>query len=353
MPGDRRAHYFNSLQVVDRARRAARPLRQATPRAVRRISAVRRFLRSFRRDAIRALSRRLRRRASALRSSTFPACRTLSRSSATRRSFPQEIGSLFRPGDNRRAWMLNVTDDAWFGITPGPYQHFAQARLRAIEQGLPLVRAANTGVSAVVDGLGRVIAQLPLGVEGVLDSSLPAPRPPTFYSRFGALTPLAMGLSSCCRRWFRKRGSGGDPAFRPLPRARPACRRFRGLRDRRRAFDRRRPIAVHADGRRRPIGRFRTNSRLLQGFIERQIHPLLWDPILLHMLMLPNWLVLGLFGAGLFYLVRRRPPPIGHSNRRTLRRGAATLKPPRRARRANAACEPRVRCRRRRSARKI
>jgi hypothetical protein len=54
---------------------------------------------------------------------------------------------------------------------------------------------------------------------------------------------------------------------------------------------------------------------VLQGFIERQIHPLLWDPILLHLLMLPNWLVLGLIGVWLFYLVRRRPPPIGHSNR--------------------------------------
>lgn len=107
--------------------------------------------------------------------------------------FPQEIGALFRTNE-RAAFMLNVTDDAWFGITPGPYQHFGQARLRTIEQGLPLVRAANTGVSAVVDGLGRVIAQLPLGVEGVLDAPLPTPRPPTFYSRFGALAPLAIWL---------------------------------------------------------------------------------------------------------------------------------------------------------------
>ena len=88
--------------------------------------------------------------------------------------------------------MLNLTDDAWFGLTPGPYQHFAQARLQTIEQGLPLVRAANGGISAVADGLGRVMAQLPLGVEGVLDSPLPAPRPPTFYSQFGALAPLSM-----------------------------------------------------------------------------------------------------------------------------------------------------------------
>lgn len=106
--------------------------------------------------------------------------------------FPEEIGSIFRAAGSRAAWMLNVTDDAWFGLTPGPYQHFAQARLRAIEQGLPLVRAANTGISAVIDGLGRVTAQLPLGVEGVLDSPLPAPRPPTVYSRFGALAPALL-----------------------------------------------------------------------------------------------------------------------------------------------------------------
>ncbi len=108
--------------------------------------------------------------------------------------FPKEIGSAFNPGDSRRAFMLNVTDDAWFGITSGPYQHFAQARLRTIEQGLPMIRAANTGISAVIDGLGRVVAQLPLGVEGVLDSGLPVARPPTFYSRFGIVTPLALWM---------------------------------------------------------------------------------------------------------------------------------------------------------------
>jgi hypothetical protein len=53
----------------------------------------------------------------------------------------------------------------------------------------------------------------------------------------------------------------------------------------------------------------------MQSFIERQIHPLLWDPILLHILMLPTWMVLGVFGLGLLYVARKRPPPIGHSNR--------------------------------------
>lgn len=60
---------------------------------------------------------------------------------------------------------------------------------------------------------------------------------------------------------------------------------------------------------------FPNKFSLMQSFIERQIHPLLWDPILLHILMLPTWAVLSVVGAGLFYVVRRRPPPIGHSNR--------------------------------------
>jgi apolipoprotein N-acyltransferase len=100
--------------------------------------------------------------------------------------FPIEIGDAFS-GARRSGWMLNLTDDAWFGLTPGPYQHYAQARLRAIELGLPLVRAANSGISAVVDGLGREIAFAPLGAEGVLDFELPKPLPPTFQSRFGSL----------------------------------------------------------------------------------------------------------------------------------------------------------------------
>jgi apolipoprotein N-acyltransferase len=89
------------------------------------------------------------------------------------------------PPGERPQWLLNLTNDGWFGNSSGPYQHFEQARVRAIEQGLPLVRAANTGISAVVDPYGRVIEQLPLGTEGVLDSRLPQPLERTPYLRLG------------------------------------------------------------------------------------------------------------------------------------------------------------------------
>jgi apolipoprotein N-acyltransferase len=95
------------------------------------------------------------------------------------------------PPGRRPGWIINVTNDGWFGISTGPYQHFQQARVSAIEEGLPLVRAANTGISAVVDPLGRIIGSLPLGREGVLDAPLPRPIGVPIYARLGD-TPAAI-----------------------------------------------------------------------------------------------------------------------------------------------------------------
>ncbi|MBT4931970.1 MAG: apolipoprotein N-acyltransferase [Rhodospirillaceae bacterium] len=86
---------------------------------------------------------------------------------------------------DRPEWLLNLTNDGWYGVSSGPYQHFAAARFRAAEQGLPLVRVANTGISGVVDGYGRVIAKLGLSEQGVLDSALPSALGPTLYGRLG------------------------------------------------------------------------------------------------------------------------------------------------------------------------
>ncbi len=95
------------------------------------------------------------------------------------------------PGE-RPAWLLNVTNDAWFGNSSGPYQHLASARLRTVEQGLPMARAANTGVSAVIDAAGRYVARLDLEQEGVIDTRLPPPLAPTIYSLWGNWTLLTI-----------------------------------------------------------------------------------------------------------------------------------------------------------------
>ncbi len=83
-------------------------------------------------------------------------------------------------------YLLNLTNDAWFGSSAGPHQHFFQARLRAVELGLPMVRSANTGISAVADSYGRVTGQLGINTQGVLDARLPAALSGTPYRRFGS-----------------------------------------------------------------------------------------------------------------------------------------------------------------------
>lgn len=100
---------------------------------------------------------------------------------------------------NRRArpdWIVNVTDDSWFGNSAGPRQDFTNIRLRAVEEGLPVARDANSGISAMIDPFGRVIASLPLGYQGVLVAPLPMPQPATVYSRWGLWIPL--GLAVLC-----------------------------------------------------------------------------------------------------------------------------------------------------------
>lgn len=112
------------------------------------------------------------------------------------------------PSGHRPGWLLQITNDAWFGTWSGPYQHLAQARLRAIQTGLPLLRAANTGISAAIDARGRVLGSLPLGEAGMVDTRLPAALPPTLWWRWGdvpMLILLALALAGLMRRRPRLR----------------------------------------------------------------------------------------------------------------------------------------------------
>lgn len=116
--------------------------------------------------------------------------------------FAEEITPKTRP-----QVLVLITNDAWFGKAAGPYQHLAQARLRSIEQGLPMVRAANTGVSAMIDAKGRITAEMALDTEGYIDAPLPPAMAVTPYVRFGdwpVFAALAVMLAALSVRWSRK-----------------------------------------------------------------------------------------------------------------------------------------------------
>ncbi|MCP5085467.1 MAG: apolipoprotein N-acyltransferase [Rhodobacteraceae bacterium] len=116
---------------------------------------------------------------------------------------------LVQTSDGRPGWLLHITNDAWFGAAAGPFQHLIQVRARAIEQGLPVARSANTGVSAMVDPFGNVVERIALNQSGFLDVELPAALPPTLYSRWGEmLWLLAAGLMVCALILGCRRGAG-------------------------------------------------------------------------------------------------------------------------------------------------
>jgi apolipoprotein N-acyltransferase len=114
-------------------------------------------------------------------------------------------GAVVDPND-RPDWLLNITNDAWYGTFSGPYQHLLQTRVRAIEEGLPVIRSAGTGISAVIDSYGRVIKSLSLNKQGVIVSPLPVKRVGvTLYSATGdgvffILLTLFYGLNFLYRR---------------------------------------------------------------------------------------------------------------------------------------------------------
>ncbi len=103
--------------------------------------------------------------------------------------FPEEIDPT-----SEQTWLLNLTNDAWFGSSSGPYQHLLQARLRAVEFGLPVIRVANTGVSAVIGARGELIASLALETQGIIETEVPGALQQTLYRRLGEAASLFLAL---------------------------------------------------------------------------------------------------------------------------------------------------------------
>lgn len=114
--------------------------------------------------------------------------------------FPGAVTAPDRP-----QWLVNITNDGWFGMSAGPYQHFGAARFRAVEEGLPLVRAANTGVSGIIDSYGRIESVTNLGTEAVIDGLLPVAAPATFFSRWGLWPVLVLVTIGIIPLWSDRR----------------------------------------------------------------------------------------------------------------------------------------------------
>lgn len=119
-------------------------------------------------------------------------------------------GAVTEPG-HRPAWLLNLTNDAWYGDSAGPRQHLASARMRAVEEGLPLARDANTGISAVFDGFGHETDRLGWGVAGAVVSPLPPALPPTPFTRLGLRIPLGLALLCTALGLVRLGRAGRSP----------------------------------------------------------------------------------------------------------------------------------------------
>ena len=98
--------------------------------------------------------------------------------------------------------IVNVTNDAWFGATIGPWQHLYHSQMRAVEEGVPLLRVANTGISAAFDGFGRQLGGIPLGERAYLDIAIPSVLTATLFARFGNAGFFALCLGLLCVAWF-------------------------------------------------------------------------------------------------------------------------------------------------------
>jgi apolipoprotein N-acyltransferase len=127
--------------------------------------------------------------------------------------FPAAVTPSPRPD-----WLVNITNDGWFGISSGPWQHLAAARLRAVEEGLPLARAAQTGISALFDSRGRQVAMIPLGTMGTATVALPGAGAPPPFAHGGLAIPLILALACLGLAWRLRPLVVSPQALPPAPR---------------------------------------------------------------------------------------------------------------------------------------